>query len=180
METLLIIVDVQRGFVTPATRDALAPIRALARSWPASAPVVMSRFHNQPGGSYETLLQWYKLRDEPDTDLVPDLDEVANRPGTLVVDKYGYTAFTDGVRAMAAGNGVTDVVVCGLDTDTCVLKTVVDVFEADLRPWLASDCCASNGGPAEHETGLHLARRFIGTQQVRPAAEILRTLAVPA
>jgi nicotinamidase-related amidase len=180
MEALLLIVDMQRGFVTPATRNALPPIRALARSWPLSAPVVMSRFHNRPGSSFETLLHWYKLRDEPDTELVPDLDEVANREGTLIVDKFGYTAFTDGVRVVAAGNDITDVVVCGLDTDTCVLKTVVDVFEAGLRPWLASDCCASNGGPSDHESGLHLARRFIGTQQVLPWSEILRFLSIRA
>lgn len=173
MTALLIIVDLQRGFVTPQTRHAVPAIRSLGRAWPASAPVVMSRFHNRPGGSFESLLHWFKLRDEPDTLLVPELDEVAGRDATMVVDKQGYTAFTDEVRKLAADHEVSDVVVCGLDTDTCVLKTAVDVFEAGLRPWLAHDCCASNGGRREHDRGVHLARRFIGTQQVLESAEIL-------
>jgi nicotinamidase-related amidase len=177
MRALLLIVDVQRGFVTPQTRAAVPSIRSLARSWPPAAPIAMSRFHNRPGGGFETLLHWYKLRDEAETAITPELDEVANRRGTLIVDKLGYTAFTGEVRALAETEQVSDVVVCGMDTDTCVLKTVVDVFEADLRPWLALDCCASNGGSAEHDRGIHLARRFIGTQQVRPAEQIVSALA---
>src|SRR5215468_12620741 len=175
MRALLLIVDVQRGFVTPQTRDALPATRMLARSWPPSSPIVLTRFHNRPGRSFETLLHWYKLEDDSETELAPDLDEVANRRGSWIVNKFGYTAFTDEVRALAGSEDVTDVVVCGLDTDTCVLKTAADVFEADLRPWVASDCCASNGGRAEHDNGIHLARRMIGTQQVRPAEEILST-----
>jgi nicotinamidase-related amidase len=138
-------------------------------------PWVLTRYHNEPGSQYERLLHWYKVRDYPDTEIVSELDEFV--PGALaVVDKTGYTAMTAKVQSVIADLGVTDVVVAGLDTDTCVLKTVADVFEAGLRPWLAADCCASNGGVREHRAGLRLAGRFIGAEQVRPAAEILAAL----
>ena len=166
----------QRGFMARTTRHVVVAVRGLLSSWrELGHPWVLTRYHNEPGSQFERLLHWYKLRDYPDTEIVSELDEFV--PGAAaIVDKAGYTAMTTKVRALIADLGVTDVLVAGLDTDTCVLKTVVDVFEAGLRPWLASDCCASNGGVREHRAGLRLAGRFIGAQQVQPAAGILAAL----
>jgi nicotinamidase-related amidase len=139
---------------------------------------VLTRYHNEPGSQYERLLHWYKVRDHPDTEIVGELDEFV--PGAAaIVDKTGYTALTAKVHALLTELQITDVVVAGLDTDTCVLKTVADVFETGLRPWLAADCCASNGGVREHRAGLRLAGRFIGIQQVKDAAGVLGALTTP-
>jgi len=176
---LLVVVDMQRGFMVRPTRTVVPAVRGLLSTWrELGRPWVLTRYHNEPGSQFERLLHWYKLRDYPDTEIVSELDEFV--PGAAaIVDKSGYTAMTTKVQALIADLQVTDVVVAGLDTDTCVLKTVVDVFEAGLRPWLAADCCASNGGVREHRAGLRLAGRFIGAEQVQPAAAILDAL-VPA
>jgi nicotinamidase-related amidase len=57
--------------------------------------------------------------------------------------------------------GWTDLYVCGIDTDICVLKTAVDAFEYDLTPWILQDACASHAGPEAHTAG-----RFIGTNHI--------------
>jgi isochorismate hydrolase len=43
---------------------------------------------------------------------------------------------------------------CGVVTDNCVLKGVVDAFEHNFTPWLIADASASHDGPEAHEEGL--------------------------
>jgi hypothetical protein len=61
-------------------------------------------------------------------------------------------------------HGWTDLYLCGIDTDSCVLKTAVDTFERNPTPWILKDACASHAGA--HAVGLFIAARFIGANQI--------------
>ena len=164
--TVLVVVDLQNGFVNRPTRHVVPVVKTLAQQWiSAGGQVVFTRYHNYPGSPYERLLRWYKLRAEPETTLVAELDELLPQ-ATTVIDKTGYTVFTAEMDKLIAEHGWTDVVLCGVDTETCVLKSAADAFERGLTPWLISDACASNGGKRMHESGLRLAGRFIGPPHV--------------
>lgn len=169
MRALLLVVDVQNGFLNAHTNHVLPVIKGLCESWPND--IVFTRYHNYPGSQFERLLNWYKLRDEPDTHLAAELEPFLPR-ASAVVDKMGYTALVPEMRKLLTAGDYTDVVLCGLDTETCVLKSAVDVFEFGLTPWLVSDACASNGGPAMHRTALRLARRFIGAGQLLKSGQV--------
>lgn len=168
---MLVVVDAQVGFLQGTTVTIIPRIKRLLRRFAAvGAPVVFSRYHNYPGSLYEQLLHWYRVRDDRDVRLVPDLDEWAAH-GT-VIDKTGYTVFVEDMDKLIAATARTDVVLCGVDTETCVLKSAVDAFERGLLPWVVQDACASNGGTAMHRLGLRLARRFIGPAQVLRASDL--------
>ncbi|MGW4855317.1 isochorismatase family protein [Streptomyces sp. NPDC004288] len=62
--------------------------------------------------------------------------------------------------------GWTDLVFCGIATESCVLKSAADAFEHDYAPWIVTDACASDAGPDVHCAGLVVARRLIGTGQL--------------
>ncbi len=132
--------------------------------------LVFTRYHNYPDSPFERLLHWYKLRDAPDTDICAELQPFAAR--ATVVEKLGYTALVPELEKLIVANDLTDVVICGLDTETCVLKTAVDAFEHGLTPWLIADACASNGGDRMHKTALRLARRFIGAKHIIDASDL--------
>jgi len=168
---VLVVIDAQVGFLNNTTITVIPRIKRLVRGFvEAGAPVVFSRYHNYPGSPYERLLHWYKVRDPDDVRLVADLDEwVAH---ATVIDKTGYTVFVEDMDKLIASTGRTDVVLCGVDTETCVLKSAVDAFERGLTPWIVRDACASNGGTAMHRLGLRLARRFVGPAQVVRASEL--------
>jgi nicotinamidase-related amidase len=64
--------------------------------------------------------------------------------------------------------------VCGVDTDQCVLATVLTAFDAGLEPVVLADLCLSCAGEAPHEAGLVALRRAIGEDHVVRAEEALR------
>ncbi|GAA3083901.1 hypothetical protein GCM10020000_82690 [Streptomyces olivoverticillatus] len=50
--------------------------------------------------------------------------------------------------------GWTDLLLCGIDTDSCVYDTAVAAYHGGLRPWIVTDACASTGGAEVHEAAL--------------------------
>lgn len=171
--TALVVVDVQNGFVNEHSAHAVPAVVNLLRAWIARRrPVVFTRYHNYPDSPYERLFSWTRLRASPETDLVPELAQFAQE-ARGIIDKTGYTCLTPEAEELIAKNGWTDLVFCGIATESCVLKSAADAFEHGLAPWIVTDACASDAGPAVHDAGLVVARRLIGRGQLI-TAEALR------
>jgi nicotinamidase-related amidase len=163
---VLVVVDVQNGFITEHSKPVVPVIVDLVRRWQAAhGDVVFSRYLNYAGSPFERLIGWTKMADSPETDFVGELAPYVG-PHTPVVDKHIYTLFTPEGTHLVDERGWTDLYLCGIDTDSCVLKTAVDAFERDLTPWILKDACASHAGPEAHAAGLFIAGRFIGTNQI--------------
>ncbi len=75
-----------------------------------------------------------------------------------------------------ADGGYETLLLIGIATDGCVLKTAVDAFEQGLTPIVLSDLCASHAGNQVHEAGLLLIGRFIGKDQIISSKELLERL----
>jgi nicotinamidase-related amidase len=163
---VLVVVDVQNGFITEHSQPVIPIIIELVRRWQAAGgDVVFSRYLNYAGSPFERLIGWTKMADGPETELVAELASYVG-PHTPVVDKYIYTLFTPEGTQLVDERGWTDLYICGIDTEICVLKTAVDAFERDLTPWILKDACASHAGPKAHTAGLLIAGRFIGANQI--------------
>lgn len=63
-------------------------------------------------------------------------------------------------------NDVKEVYIAGIDTDCCVLKTAIDIFERNIRPIVLIDYCASNGGDESHRSAIRVLERTIGKKQI--------------
>jgi len=57
--------------------------------------------------------------------------------------------------------------VVGIDTDMCVLKIAMDIFDLGIEPVVYVDCCASTAGLQAHLSGLAILSRNIGPHQLR-------------
>jgi nicotinamidase-related amidase len=165
----LVVVDVQNGFVTDSSRAVVPAVVDLVRRW--AGPVVFTRYHNHPGSPFERLLGWTAMQGPPETDLVAELAPYA--AGAPVVDKAVYSLFTAEGRALVAARGWTDLVFCGIATDSCVLKSAVDAFEAGLTPWVVTDACASDFSAEAHAAGLLCLRVMLGAGHLVTAAELV-------
>lgn len=114
----------------------------------------MTRFLNSAGSPFETL--------KPAV------------PGAVaVVDKTHYTSFTPQFVDLVREHGWKNIVVAGIATESCVLKTAVDAFEANLVPWLVTDASYSHAGEEAHEAGLLVASRYIGRGQLTTSDEVM-------
>jgi nicotinamidase-related amidase len=169
---VLVVIDVQNGFITEHSQPVVPVIVDLVRRWQAAyGDVVFSRYLNYTGSPFERLIGWTKMTDSPETDFVTELAPYVG-PHTPVVDKYIYTLFTPQGTQLVDDNDWTDLYLCGIDTDSCVLKTAVDAFERNLTPWILEDASASHAGSAAHDAGILVARRFIGPDQIIQIADI--------
>ncbi len=171
-KTVLVVVDVQNGFVGSRSRHVVPVIVDLVHRWQArGGSTIFSRYLNYPGSPYERLIGWTSMRSAPETDLVTELQPYAAK-ATAVVNKTIYSLFNDqGVDIFARG-GWTDLLICGIATESCVCKTAVDTFERNLTPWVLVDACASHAGTVTHEAGLVVTSRFIGKRQLISTSDL--------
>lgn len=165
---LLLVVDVQNGFVNEKSQAVVEPLRQFVTGWVSlDRPVVFTRFINPPGSQWERLLHWTRLRDAPETDLHSSIAEIARRgEQSLIIDKCSYTSLNEEMLQVIAKWQPDRLLICGIATDGCVLKSAVDAFELGLTPIVLADLCASHAGEEVHQAGLLLLRRFIGHEQV--------------
>ncbi|MGE5442745.1 MAG: isochorismatase family protein, partial [Bacteroidota bacterium] len=63
-------------------------------------------------------------------------------------------------------DAVSRVHLCGIGTDSSVLISAVDLFEAGIEPVVLAHACASAAGHADHQAGLQILKRLIGDKQV--------------
>lgn len=169
---VLVVVDVQNGFVRQESVHVIPVIVDLVARWQAAGgDVVFTRYLNYPGSNFEKLFKWSKLMSSPEIDIVPELEPYLDK-ATALVDKTMYSLFNDEGVSLVREHGWTDIYVCGIATESCVLKTAVDAFELDLTPWLVEDASASHAGQHAHDAGVLVTSRFIGPGQIIRAADI--------
>lgn len=169
---VLVVVDVQNGFVTEHSEHVVAVIARLAQEWiDQGRDVVFTRYLNYDDSPFEKVMGWSKLKDSPEIDIVDDLQAIS-RKATAVIDKKIYTLFNDEGAALAHSRRWTDMFVCGIDTEVCVLKTAVDAFEHGIRAWLLTDASASHAGRPTHDAGVLVAQKMIGRSQTIGANDI--------
>ena len=162
--TPLLVVDVQRGFINEFTAHVPNRIaRLIAQE--DYAPVLFTRFVNAPESPYHTLLHWSSCDGPPETDLVAELEPVAH--ASRVYDKHGLTGLPDELAARLREEAWPAVTIVGIDTDMCVLKIAMDVFDLGIEPVVLVDCCASTAGLQAHLAGLAILSRNIGPHQLR-------------
>ena len=166
----LLVVDVQNGFVNEHTRHVIGPINRLISAFSERRePLAFTRFVNMPDSGYERWIGWTRFMHGPENDLY---DAIHAGAGPVFV-KHGYTALTPELENYLREQQVERLVLCGIATDGCVLKSAVDAFERGIEPVVVTDACASHGGSEIHEAGLLLLGRFIGAGQLKSVADFV-------
>ncbi len=164
MKKILIVVDIQNGFIRyDQTKKVANKIIDLVNS-KVFDTVVATRFKNKEGSQYTKFLNWHRLIDSPDIDLVNGLHP------DVVYDKWIYTCINDEfisiLKSLNDGELPTHIFICGADTDCCVLKIAADLFEYGIMPLVLSAYCDSNGGPDSHDAGLLVMKRVVGRNSI--------------
>jgi nicotinamidase-related amidase len=156
---VLLIIDVQKGFLNAWTGAVPAKVETLQARFPR---VVATHFENPEGSPFRTLKDLTRFT--PGSAAC----ELAFEPkaGAERMAKTGYSAATPEFLESLKKDKVGEVALCGIATDNCVLVTAVQLFEAGIRPLVLADYCASHAGPDYHKAGLMLLERLIGERQI--------------
>jgi len=172
----LLVVDVQNGFLNNYTAH-LPPriVQLIERD--QYDPVYFTRFVNVEGSPFRRILDWDECAVPPDTELAEEIRHLAT--DERVYSKAGYAGLPDALGERLIADGVNRVVVVGIDTDMCVLKVAMDLFDLNIEPLIHVDCCASTAGLQAHLAGLSVLARNIGANHLRDAGLSGGNLAAP-
>ncbi len=132
----LLIVDVQRAGDPP--ERFIRKLRAYSARFPCR---VFTRFVNPGNSMFRRLLQQTCcFPGTPDTELLLNPSR-----GDLVISKSTYGLTLAHIRRIKA-RGIKSVIVCGLDTDACVLGVMFSLFDAGIECHLKEEMCWSSSG----------------------------------
>jgi len=171
----LILVDMQNDFCHPdgfygrqgrdvsALSAAIAPCRnLLARARAEGVAVVFTRLVEDPGkGPMEARhalmpRRWVTegRRLVPGTWGAEVVEELAPRPGEIVIDKPGYSAFAQtGLEPLLRARGIRTLLIAGVVSYACVLATAFSAFDSDFDVILVQDAAGSWNPRLGEDTG---------------------------
>ena len=147
----LVIVDLQRVFDPPA--EIVSRIRARADQFPLC---IFTRFVNPPNSIIRRKLDRQSCAPgNPEGELV-----ISPKPGDLVIEKFGYSFDGLALRRLREA-GIRHVLVCGGDTDACVLGVAFSLFDAGIDVSIDPSLCWSSAGL--HDEAMKIIAQQFGT-----------------
>lgn len=155
----LLIIDVQVGFINEWTTHVPGRVASLQESFDQ---VLVTRLYNPQKSLYRKLIGWSGFAlGSVDTQLA-----FAPGPSAKIVDKSTYSCVNPEMVDRLRRDGIARVHLCGIGTDSSVMMSAIDLFQAGIEPVILAHACGSTCGRGEHQAGLQILRRLIGGRQV--------------
>lgn len=159
MAKCLLIVDVQKGFINESTAHIPKLVEQIQCKYDF---LYATRFFNKKNSFYRSLIKWTRF-DINSEDFVLAFSPL---PHVKIIDKSIYTCVNETFLQQLTDNDIYEVHICGIDTNICVTKCAVDLFEAGVVPKVLANFSASHAGNDAHLNALKTLGRFIGIDQV--------------
>lgn len=156
MKTAIIVVDVQKFFLHDAPND--FPKKVAEHIKATNYPVVaFTVFKNQPDSNFVRSLKWKKSMSHTDTKLPPEFDEFIK---DNVFVRAAYSGFeSTNLHEYLTRQAIEKVVICGMDTDACVLATAFSAFDKGYMVDVNFDLTISQAG-LENESAKIIKRNI--------------------
>jgi nicotinamidase-related amidase len=159
MEKALIVIDVQNYYLNEITRD-VPPKIANYIEKSNFDHVLFTKFINHNDSNAARAFGWYGNQNPPETDICIELVKYSNKENTF--NKDTYSAFkSEDFRKYLEDNKITNLFICGFDTDACVLATSYEAFDLGYRVEVLEDLTASTKGREYRDSGLLIIKRRI-------------------
>lgn len=159
MKKLLLIIDVQKDFINEHTKKILPKINELLNSNKFDL-VAFTKFINDENSV------WYKKLNYKGC-MTKEGQEIAiDTKNYKIFDKQIYTAVNDELKDFIRKNNVSQIYLCGFDTDACVQKTAIDLFEQNYDVYVLKDYCMSHTGEETHNLYITNLARLIGKDKI--------------
>lgn len=157
MQQVLLVVDVQSTFDPPAWL--VDGIRTLAMKVPAIASIEL---HDEQVTPFYRQLAW-----------CPAVEDKSLVDAERVFVKHGYAQTPETIDYIKSLQ-VDRVLVCGIQTETCVLAAGFALFDAGLTPTLLTDLTVGSSLDRSARLGIDLWRHHF--RQVTTSTEVLAEL----
>jgi nicotinamidase-related amidase len=127
MSNALVVIDVQKHFAVERAADLPQKIAKHIDKSPYDY-VLFTLFRNDPSSNFHKILKYKKVMSSPATDIHAILAKYLNKDNTF--EKLTYSAFkAQKFKRFLEDNAVTDLYICGINIDGCVLATAYEAFD---------------------------------------------------
>lgn len=106
--------------------------------------VAFTKFINFDTCNFNTVLNYKGCMSEEERNIVIDTGN------NKIFCKSVYTALNNELIDYINNNNINMIYVCGIDTDACVLKTAIDLFENNYNFRVIENCSMSHSGKEFH------------------------------
>lgn len=147
----LLVVDLQKGLLDGDEMQALPPrVRDhIDNSGDRYFAVFFSIFRNEPESLFCSQHGYQGCMGAPDTDVAETLADLVHESNVFY--RAGFSAFAAPELLLALRrHRIDELDVVGIDTDVCVLATVLDAFQHRIMPTVIPALCASSSGAEAH------------------------------
>ena len=159
MKKLLLVIDVQKDFVNENTKEYVNKIQELVNSGKYEE-IAFTKFINSEENILYKKLNYTGCMTSDGQNIVIDTKQFK------VLKKEVYSAFNNRLKEYIENNDINEIYLCGFDTDACVQKTAMDLFENGYDIYILKDYCMCGSGFELHNTILNNLKRLIGVHKI--------------
>lgn len=159
MKKLLLIIDIQKDFINENTSKTLDNIKSLIDS-PKYDMIAFTRFINDEDSIWYKKLNYKGCMTKEQQEIVLDTKDYK------IFDKRIYSALNNELKQFIKENNIDEIYLCGFDTDACVQKTALDLFEQEYNVFILKDYCMCHKGKDLHDITINNLKRLIGKNSI--------------
>lgn len=160
MKNILVVMNMQNGLVNTPEKTALSnKIIDLVQKHIFDR-VVCVKFVNRDDGVFPKYHRYYDMHKGKEIELVDELT------ADLIINRSVYSCITEDfvekVTKINDGDNLVELFLCGIGTDTSILKSALDLFEMDIKPIVLADyCMAYDNSAITHMKGIKIIEKMI-------------------
>ena len=162
MKKALIVIDVQKYFLNEETKPIVGRIQKFLKGKADQYSVIyFTVFKNDPSSPLWRISEWEDCTDFPAADVCDEIKEFTNDKSLFyknILSAYKVPEIEKGLKE----HDVSEVDLCGFDTDCCVLATAYDLFDAGIKPVVLENLTWSTSQEKLHKPALQMLKRNIG------------------
>ena len=157
----IIIIDMQKGFMKETNYHLIEKINNYLKQNNFDS-IFFTKCINDCDSPYTKLLNWNGITMEEEQEIVIDIPQNAK-----ILTKNCYGLSNENIK-LFKDLGITEMEICGTDTDACCLAIAFNLFDNNIKPIILSDLCASSSRNKNvHNNALEIMKRQFGNDNVK-------------
>ena len=157
----IIIIDMQKGFMKETNYHLIEKINNYLKENNFDN-IFFTKCVNNSDSPYTKILNWSGITKEEEQEIIVN---IPNNAKILTKNCYGLTY--ENIK-LFKNLGITEMEICGTDTDACCLAIAFNLFDNNIKPIVLSNLCASSSRNKNiHNNALQIMKRQFGNDNVK-------------
>ena len=157
----IIIVDMQKGFIKETNNHLIKKINDYLKS-NTFDNIFFTKCVNDENSPYTKILNWNGITNKEEQEFMCVIPQSAK-----IITKNCYGLSYENIEMFKDLN-ITEMEICGTDTDACCLAIAFNLFDNNIKPVILSGLCASSSRNVNiHNNALEIMKRQFGKDNIK-------------